>query len=827
MAYKLRYYKGIMQGGDLYRLEIYKKDSDLAAVEIGDVLQDLSLEIQGQQDDIDTPIVKTSLSMTFVDAYDLENGKKNGMWEEFYSPDALAWKVVLTKWLGGSSLVPIWVGFVTPDSYSENLTYRGSVNIIARDNIGFMQDFPFDATGDDGLISLREIVNLAFLKASIGMQVSFDADANWMQTTAGTYAPDTLMNVSAFEGKSWYEALEMALYAYGAVLRFDNYATFRVMTLRSLPHKGYANMDAVPRIAPQFAAGATRELMPACKRIEEVADYELSDKVPFERLSNFFSSSTYPCSVDAVTTSGKVMSTSTSTAPVKLHTNKAEGWFNAQATTLFFDASTYAVDYFIDYQNLAEEVKKGQYIACNNTDSRLVVYRKYVLCSDFGIRMNLGRPIGIYQSGAYSGKLGLATGCRLKRLTYAVTLQQNGVTYYYWGNGNWGTAYKELTQEYDILSDTTELSIDVQVGNFTGVAFLSFGIIKMEYVKVGTDTGAASYSLQGLYANVQDIAYVVAGGKALCKKNAINLNYVAENNIILSRDPQLAPALDSVLLPEFIKNGIFEKAGDAATPTKSWQIMEGLTSQMSVGVHMSLLAYYAKPNNLITGTIVNSKLSFSALYRWNGADHMLVSGRYNFLNGYIEGAVLREFATFDSIWSGSASSGASLPDTEQKSSSSIEAGGTSGAATYSQTTNVNLGGDRYWVLSDDKKSISTDKEVIVNNNLVVSGDVASGSDIRFKEILEHKVLPIETIADAPLFKFLWKDREDNLPHLGSSAQYWEDVAPELVCGEDFKRLNYASLGVAMGISLAKKMQEQEEIIKELKAEIERLKNGIC
>ena len=136
-------------------------------------------------------------------------------------------------------------------------------------------------------------------------------------------------------------------------------------------------------------------------------------------------------------------------------------------------------------------------------------------------------------------------------------------------------------------------------------------------------------------------------------------------------------------------------------------------------------------------------------------------------------------------------------------------------------------GDQFWAVGADNNQISTDKEVVVNNNLIVSGDVASGSDIRFKEILEHKVLPIETIADAPLFKFLWKDREDNMPHLGSSAQYWERIAPELVCGEDFKRLNYASLGVAMGISLAKKMQEQEEIIKELRSEIERLKNGIC
>ena len=96
MAYALRYYKDIpQQNGGAFRLEIYKKDSTSAAVEIGAIIQSLSLQIQGQQSDVDAPIVKTSLSMTFIDAQDLENGKKNGFWEEFYTPDAVLWKVIL------------------------------------------------------------------------------------------------------------------------------------------------------------------------------------------------------------------------------------------------------------------------------------------------------------------------------------------------------------------------------------------------------------------------------------------------------------------------------------------------------------------------------------------------------------------------------------------------------------------------------------------------------------------------------------------------------------------------------------------------------------
>lgn len=138
-----------------------------------------------------------------------------------------------------------------------------------------------------------------------------------------------------------------------------------------------------------------------------------------------------------------------------------------------------------------------------------------------------------------------------------------------------------------------------------------------------------------------------------------------------------------------------------------------------------------------------------------------------------------------------------------------------------------------WKLSEDGTQIVTEKQAIIKNDLIVSGDTSSGSDIRFKDIIEHKTLKIEDIANAPCFSFKWNDRDDDSLHLGTSAQYWESIAPELVSGKDFKTLNYVSLGVAMGIALAKKsinhekgIKMLEDKIKVLNTEIRRLKNGI-
>ena len=169
MAYALRYYKELTHAdGTVIRLEIHKKDSTASSVEIGAVLQGLSLEIQGQQDEIDAPIVKTSLEMVFVDAPDLEEERKCGYWEEFYTSSATEYKVMLIK-----DEVIEWTGYGTPDSFSESLQYRGSVTIIARDNLGALQDFEYDAIGDEtGLITLHQVLDIALQRISFPMQIA-------------------------------------------------------------------------------------------------------------------------------------------------------------------------------------------------------------------------------------------------------------------------------------------------------------------------------------------------------------------------------------------------------------------------------------------------------------------------------------------------------------------------------------------------------------------------------------------------------------------------------------------------------------------------------
>ena len=85
MAHALRYYKEITHAdGKVIRIEFHEKDGTAPAMELGNVIQSLNLEIQGG-DDVDAPIVKTQINFTLIDAPDHQDHKtkKCGAWEEF------------------------------------------------------------------------------------------------------------------------------------------------------------------------------------------------------------------------------------------------------------------------------------------------------------------------------------------------------------------------------------------------------------------------------------------------------------------------------------------------------------------------------------------------------------------------------------------------------------------------------------------------------------------------------------------------------------------------------------------------------------------------
>ena len=115
-------------------------------------------------------------------------------------------------------------------------------------------------------------------------------------------------------------------------------------------------------------------------------------------------------------------------------------------------------------------------------------------------------------------------------------------------------------------------------------------------------------------------------------------------------------------------------------------------------------------------------------------------------------------------------------------------------------------------------------------NIAAEGEISAnalnqGSDIRFKHQLGDIIIDLDTIANAPMFRFTWTNKENSRVQIGTSAQYWKDSARELVSvdKDDFHRLDYATLGVLIGVTLGKTVKNHEDRIKELEKEVVELK----
>ena len=128
MAYGLWLYKEIETKQGSRRIEIHKRNYTGASIEI-DALADDGVVLSMDGGDITDPIIGTTLSLSIIDTEQIDTSL-------FFTPDATLYRVQL---FFGATLE--WSGYLTPDSYSENLAYRDIVSLVARDNLGRLNDY--------------------------------------------------------------------------------------------------------------------------------------------------------------------------------------------------------------------------------------------------------------------------------------------------------------------------------------------------------------------------------------------------------------------------------------------------------------------------------------------------------------------------------------------------------------------------------------------------------------------------------------------------------------------------------------------------------------
>ena len=101
-------------------------------------------------------------------------------------------------------------------------------------------------------------------------------------------------------------------------------------------------------------------------------------------------------------------------------------------------------------------------------------------------------------------------------------------------------------------------------------------------------------------------------------------------------------------------------------------------------------------------------------------------------------------------------------------------------------------------------------------NFFADSAVSVVSDERKKIISKEMVLDLDKIADAPSVLFKWRDSNEETEHVGTIAQYWQKVMPQVVCEDQEGNLSmqYGTAALVAVISVARELREIKKLLKD-------------
>lgn len=193
----------------VYRLEIYKKDFSGTTMELEEFSSSpFSITLEGEGDEIYRPIIKSYLSINIID-------KDQFDYTQFFTSDAFGFRVFLLR-----NGVRLWSGYITPDSFGQDLQYRSTINLVARDNIGYLSEIDYDWFDYD-FVSIEQLLTKAFDK----IQAQFSLDNRVNIFSGSKPITDAYIQTVGLKDKTWFEVLEEVLSGCGLQLRYinDNY----------------------------------------------------------------------------------------------------------------------------------------------------------------------------------------------------------------------------------------------------------------------------------------------------------------------------------------------------------------------------------------------------------------------------------------------------------------------------------------------------------------------------------------------------------------------------------------------------------------------------
>ena len=705
-TYGLKFYKELTnERGVTVRLEIHQRSWTGRTIEIAK-LDGLNFFLQGSQDNIDTPIVKSSAKFGIVDNPFESNLDSDGEkyinshwvrftnWTEFYTPDSTKYLVKLYH--NGRTL---WSGYITPDSYQESLDAFGSIQITARDNLGHLQDFEFDMAGDSyGLVNVRSLIEAAFTKIAFPMNTIYQdqADDNELRSEDDAIGVrDLCVNVTALEGMDWYEVLEEVLNSLGWCIRFCDVNAFEVGPLRHIARYGWRITDDPPMENVQFIGrhSGTRTFDPAYKQIIEKVDFGQENKSEADILAM----TKRVQQVGSTGTTGYVLEAGNDQAHLSSYHQGVQGccgdsesgYFPIKIGPFQFE-NGYNVLAAQDYalQDATEEAEGSAardyiYIAANvgYTSGTFpnITYNYSRISKTF--KMKVMSPavkfefeFADYPMCMYDGKLG-AYPYRLKKIVYQVKYTSaDGNTERYWNGYMWTTTSDvwgiDLEQEFDPLNETgnkfgAEMSACDECGAY---GTLEIVIVRIQYQPVGGYWQGTSFVFitgYGCWARLRSF-YIESAAAKVMKTDTVTTVVNESYNVTCKRTPLFGCMPQSVgfAFPSNYKNAFFyydSSNNPVAAPYKwKWET-DSVALPFPAKIHQQLLMFHYSTKQILEGASrpcdylrvgSDGELRFDCTIGYKGVQHLLMSVNHDLLTDRFAATILRDFNSYESLWSG-------------------------------------------------------------------------------------------------------------------------------------------------------------------------------
>ena len=124
--------------------------------------------------------------------------------------------------------------------------------------------------------------------------------------------------------------------------------------------------------------------------------------------------------------------------------------------------------------------------------------------------------------------------------------------------------------------------------------------------------------------------------------------------------------------------------------------------------------------------------------------------------------------------------------------------------------------------------------VINKTNISASHSISTGSDIRLKDEVGKLEKRVEEFAEAPLVRFTFKADEDKVIHVGSYAQYWQNVLPESVTAtenpvtkQEYLSMSYSEIAFVGMVTNSREIVTLKAAVKARDNKIKTLENEVA